>query len=44
MDQEAGVPEPIRNRTDSIAYSPDQMARALMGDVAVSISPLLAQD
>ena len=38
------TPEPIRNRTDSIASSPDQTARALMGDVALSVSPLLAQD
>jgi hypothetical protein len=38
------TPEPICNRTDSIASSPDQTTRALTGDVAVSISPLLAQD
>ena len=36
--------EPIRNRTDSIAYSPDRTARGLTGDVALSVSPLLAQD
>jgi len=35
------TPEPIRNRTDSIASSPDQTARALTGDVALSVSPLL---
>ena len=40
VDKETGI-KSIRNRTDNIARSPDRTASGLMGDVALSVSPLL---
>jgi len=41
--KQAGT-RPIRNRTDTVASSPDRTANALTGYVALSVSPLLVQE
>jgi hypothetical protein len=44
VNNETGRDQPIRNRTATIARSPDRTASRVTGDMALSVSPLLVQD